>query len=438
MLLTGGRGLAVPHVGARPRTDELDWTSQPEGTEPTVDPGRRHLAVVAGRDRARRVPAGAASTPCSRSPCGPRPGRTPRGAAPPRPPSCGRASARWRPPTPTPGSSRPSPPTRSPRPTPDNRMIGYPYTKLMNSNNMVEQGAGLILCSVEAARSLGVPSDRWVFPQAGTDAHDHWFVSNRADLCSSPAIRLAGGRALELAGVGVDDLAHVDLYSCFPSAVQIAAAELGLDHRAAAHRHRRHELRRRAVEQLPDARHRHHGRPAARRARGRRAVHAPTAATPPSTPSASTRPPRRPAGFRHDDLQAAVDATPGPDARPTDHVGPVHGRELHRDARPRRRARDAACSPCSPPTAAGRGARPTSPTRWTSSMATECVGPRRRSSTPTATSTWSDLGRAGLGHPSGGGSGVGAQPGGQGLHDPVVRLGHLLEQLLEVPWCRTR
>ena len=114
-------------------------------------------------------------------------------------------------------------------PTPDNRMIGYPYTKRMNSNNMVEQGAGLILCSVAAAASLGVSRDRWLFPQAGADAHDHWFMSNRADLCSSPAIRLAGGRALELAGVGVDDLAYVDLYSCFPSAVQIAAAELGLD-----------------------------------------------------------------------------------------------------------------------------------------------------------------------------------------------------------------
>jgi acetyl-CoA C-acetyltransferase len=113
-------------------------------------------------------------------------------------------------------------------PTPDNRMIAYPYTKLMNSNNNVEQGAGLILCSAEAARSAGVPTDRWVFPLAGADAHDHWFVSNRIDLCSSPAMRLAGARVMELAGVGVDDLAHIDLYSCFPSAVQIAATELGL------------------------------------------------------------------------------------------------------------------------------------------------------------------------------------------------------------------
>ncbi|MGH9273026.1 MAG: acetyl-CoA acetyltransferase [Acidimicrobiales bacterium] len=113
-------------------------------------------------------------------------------------------------------------------PTPDNRMIGSPYTKLMNSNNAVEQGAGLILCSAERATSLGVPRDRWVFPHSGTDTHDHYFVSNRDSLGASPAMRIGGKAALDLAGVGVGDLAHVDLYSCFPSAVEIAATEIGL------------------------------------------------------------------------------------------------------------------------------------------------------------------------------------------------------------------
>ncbi|HEY4375741.1 MAG TPA: acetyl-CoA acetyltransferase, partial [Acidimicrobiales bacterium] len=112
--------------------------------------------------------------------------------------------------------------------TADNRMVGFPYTKLMNSNNAVEQSAAVVVCSVEKARSLGIPTDRWVFPWAGSDAHDHEFVSNRADLASSPAIRLAGRACLDLAGVGLDDLAHVDVYSCFPSAVQVAARELGL------------------------------------------------------------------------------------------------------------------------------------------------------------------------------------------------------------------
>jgi len=113
-------------------------------------------------------------------------------------------------------------------PSPDNRMIGFPYTKSLNSNNDVDQSAALILCSGEAAERLGVPRDRWVFPLAGTDAHDTYYVSNRRDLHSSPAINVAGRRVLELAGTGVDDLAHVDLYSCFTVAVEVAAREIGL------------------------------------------------------------------------------------------------------------------------------------------------------------------------------------------------------------------
>jgi acetyl-CoA C-acetyltransferase len=111
---------------------------------------------------------------------------------------------------------------------PSNRMVSFPYPKLMNANDRVDQGAGFILCSVGAARDAGVPRDRWVFPVAGADAHDHWLLSHRQDLRSSPAIRIAGNRLLSVAGAGIDDIAHVDLYSCFPCAVQIAARELGL------------------------------------------------------------------------------------------------------------------------------------------------------------------------------------------------------------------
>jgi acetyl-CoA C-acetyltransferase len=113
-------------------------------------------------------------------------------------------------------------------PSAHNRLIGFPYPKLMNANIQTDQAAALVLCSVEAARAAGVSPDRWVFVWSGSEAEDHWFISERADLHSSPAIRLAGRTALDLGGIGIDDVAHVDLYSCFPSAVQIAAAELGL------------------------------------------------------------------------------------------------------------------------------------------------------------------------------------------------------------------
>ncbi|CAB4606957.1 unannotated protein [freshwater metagenome] len=113
--------------------------------------------------------------------------------------------------------------------TPKNRMIGFPYPKLMNSNNDVDMSAALILCSAEKAASLGVPRDRWIFPQSGSDAHEHAFISHRNHFYDTPAIELAGRRVLELAGLGINDIDIVDLYSCFPAAVQLGAKSLGLD-----------------------------------------------------------------------------------------------------------------------------------------------------------------------------------------------------------------
>lgn len=114
------------------------------------------------------------------------------------------------------------------QPSPRNRMISWPYTKLMNSNNMVDQGAALVLTSAAKAVYLQIPSDRWVFPYAGTDSHDTYAISERAEFYRSPAIRIGGRRALELADTGLDDIELIDIYSCFPSAVQVAANELGL------------------------------------------------------------------------------------------------------------------------------------------------------------------------------------------------------------------
>jgi acetyl-CoA C-acetyltransferase len=113
-------------------------------------------------------------------------------------------------------------------PSPTNRMVGLPYTKYMNSNNDVDMAAAVIICSAEKAASLGVPRDRWIFIHAGTDCHEHQYVSNRWSFAATPAIELGGRRALELAGRTIDDVALVDLYSCFPAAVQLGAQSLGL------------------------------------------------------------------------------------------------------------------------------------------------------------------------------------------------------------------
>ena len=112
---------------------------------------------------------------------------------------------------------------------PENRAVSFPYPMLMTSNPRVDMGAALLLTHEALARRLGVPREKWVYPHAASDAHDHTYASERDELHRSPAIRIAGRRALELAGVETGDLGYRDLYSCFPSAVQVSARELGLD-----------------------------------------------------------------------------------------------------------------------------------------------------------------------------------------------------------------
>ncbi|MCC5872838.1 MAG: acetyl-CoA acetyltransferase [Gammaproteobacteria bacterium] len=114
-------------------------------------------------------------------------------------------------------------------PSASNRPVSFPYPKLMNSNNSVDMGAALVLCSLAAARRMGVDEAKIVYLHSGADAHDTYYVSNRDNLYTSPAIRVGGRRVLELAGLTPADVAHCDFYSCFPVAVQIGAAEVGFD-----------------------------------------------------------------------------------------------------------------------------------------------------------------------------------------------------------------
>jgi acetyl-CoA C-acetyltransferase len=112
-------------------------------------------------------------------------------------------------------------------PTPANRLIGSPYTKLMVSNEQVDQGAALLVCSIGEAERLGVPRDRWVFPWLTVEGAAPTMTA-RADLARSSMAEVVGRTLWAASGLGVDDVGLVDLYSCFPSAVQQQAAGYGL------------------------------------------------------------------------------------------------------------------------------------------------------------------------------------------------------------------
>lgn len=113
-------------------------------------------------------------------------------------------------------------------PSPQNRYVGYPYTKYLNAIMRVNLSAAVILCSASKARSLGIPEEKWVYLHGCGDANDHWHVTERENYYSSPAIKAVTTAAFDMAETLVDDIDFFDLYSCFPSAVQIGRDMMGI------------------------------------------------------------------------------------------------------------------------------------------------------------------------------------------------------------------
>ena len=112
--------------------------------------------------------------------------------------------------------------------TADNRMVAYPYTKLMTSIMDVDMSAALLLASAAKADALGVPEDKRVYLRGFGYAEDPAHVADHPELWRSPAMTTASSTALGGAGIGIDDVAHFDLYSCFASSVNFAQDALGL------------------------------------------------------------------------------------------------------------------------------------------------------------------------------------------------------------------
>jgi acetyl-CoA C-acetyltransferase len=112
--------------------------------------------------------------------------------------------------------------------TAENRMVGYPYTKYMISIMDVDMAAAVMLASHEAADALGVPPERRVYLRGWCYATDPIYVAEHDEMWRSPAMAAAADEALRVGGVGVDDVAHLDVYSCFSSSVNFARDALGV------------------------------------------------------------------------------------------------------------------------------------------------------------------------------------------------------------------
>jgi len=122
--------------------------------------------------------------------------------------------------------TRPYAPEEIITPSAANRLIAWPYTKLMVANPSVNQGAAIILTSLAVARAAGVADARCIFVHFGASAseprdylqRDTYYTSAAQDAVLHAAMRLATDRGF----------AAAELYSCFPCVPKMARRTLRL------------------------------------------------------------------------------------------------------------------------------------------------------------------------------------------------------------------
>ncbi len=113
--------------------------------------------------------------------------------------------------------------------SPDNRYVGWPYTKHEVSVMDVDMAAALLVTTAEKADALGIPTDKRVYLASSSYAEDPAGVAERDNMAASAAMRITGRTALQAAGIDLGEVTCFDLYSCFPSSLTLASDALGLD-----------------------------------------------------------------------------------------------------------------------------------------------------------------------------------------------------------------
>ncbi|MFT3728816.1 MAG: enoyl-CoA hydratase-related protein [Terricaulis sp.] len=110
----------------------------------------------------------------------------------------------------------------------DNRMINWPYPKLMVANPSVNQAAAVIVTSLALARELGIADEKCVHIWGGAAAHEPDDYLARDSYAHSTAQAAVLNKASAIAG-GAKKFSKLELYSCFPVVPKLALKTLGLD-----------------------------------------------------------------------------------------------------------------------------------------------------------------------------------------------------------------
>src|SRR3954469_25547410 len=113
-------------------------------------------------------------------------------------------------------------------PSADNRLIAWPYTKLMVANPTVNMGAAVLITSLAKARAASIPEERLVYFWGGASAEEPRDYLARDQFVQSHPQNAVLRAAMDLAGGDAAAFDAIELYSCFPCVPKMARRTLGL------------------------------------------------------------------------------------------------------------------------------------------------------------------------------------------------------------------
>jgi acetyl-CoA C-acetyltransferase len=113
-------------------------------------------------------------------------------------------------------------------PTADNRLIAWPYPKLMVANPTVNMGGAVLLTSLAKAKGAGIAEDRLVHIWGGASAEEPRDYLLRDQFYESHPQNAVLQAVMDLVGGDGKKFDAIELYSCFPCVPKMARRTLNL------------------------------------------------------------------------------------------------------------------------------------------------------------------------------------------------------------------
>lgn len=113
-------------------------------------------------------------------------------------------------------------------PTPDNRLIAWPYTKLMVANPSVNQSAAILVTSLAKAREARITDDKMIHIWGGASAEEPRDYLERDQFVQSHAQNAVLGSVMDMVEGDGRAFDAIELYSCFPTVPKMARRTLKL------------------------------------------------------------------------------------------------------------------------------------------------------------------------------------------------------------------